>query len=426
MKLLTAPRPIDAVITPPPSKSLTHRALIAAALAPGRTRLANPLDAEDTRLTASALARLGAGVRRSSTAWWEIEGWPDGRPPPGGPPLVRLQLGNSGTSLRLLMPVAALGTRSTLFDGRPRLRRRPVGPLAAALRSRGVQVDEQGRPGCPPVIVTGPLTGGALAIDAAASSQFVSGLLLAGPRAGGPVHVDVLCLSSRPYVDLTRDVMASFGVQVRPDDRGRFEISPATYRSPGTYRVEADASAAAFLLAAGAATGGRVRVTGVGQDSPQGDRRFLDQLAAMGCSTTAGPDWMEVSGPLRHGLTADLNDTPDLVPPRAAVALLAPTPSRRAGIAHLRHKESDRLAALAAEAARLGGAVEAGPDFLAIDPAPLHGAEVAAHDDHRIAMAMAIVALRVPGMSLDDPDCVGKSYPGFFDDLARMIHGSAR
>ena len=421
MKLLTTSRPVDVEITPPPSKSITHRALIAAAMCPGRTRLENPLDAEDTRLTASALARLGAKVRRSSSAWWEVGGWPEGRPPAAGPPLVRLQLGNSGTSLRLLMPVAALGARSTLFDGRPRLRQRPVAPLADALRSCGVRVDEQGRPGCPPVIVRGPLAGGTIRIDAGTSSQFVSGLLLAAPGAPGPVTIEVERLSSRPYVDLTLGVMADFGIDVERDGAVRFRVAPAAYRSPGRYRIEADASAAAFLLAAGAVTGGRVRVTGVGTDSRQGDRRFLGYLAAMGCATAEGPDWLEVTGPPTRGIEADLNEAPDLVPPLAAVALMAPAPSRVSGIAHLRHKESDRIAALASEAAKLGGDVEAGEDFLAIRPAVLRGGVVAAHDDHRIAMALAVIALAVPGVELDDPDCVGKSYPRFFDDLQAMI-----
>lgn len=425
MRLFTTSRPIDATVTPPPSKSITHRALIAAALSPGRTRLENPLDAEDTRLTAAALARLGAEVRRSSSAWWEVEGWPDGRPPATGAPQVRLQLGNSGTSLRLLMPVAALGSRATLFDGRPRLRQRPVDALLAALRGGGVQIDEQGRPGRLPVTVRGPLGAGKLSVDAGVSSQYVSGLLLAAPRAGGPVTLEVERLASRPYVDLTLAVMRDFGVEVQRDGDHRFEVAPAAYRSPGTYVVEADASAAAFLLAAGAVTGGRVRVHGVGVDSCQGDRRFLSYLAAMGCTTQEGSDWLEVRGRPVRGIEVDLNDTPDLVPPLAAVALVAPGVSTMTGIAHLRHKESDRIAALQSEAMKLGADITAGEDSLSIRPTPggLHGAAVVAHDDHRIAMALAVVALTVPGLELDDPACVGKSYPHFFEDLEAMIAG---
>jgi 3-phosphoshikimate 1-carboxyvinyltransferase len=257
-------------------------------------------------------------------------------------------------------------------------------------------------------------------MEAGESSQGVSGLLLAGARAGG-IEILVRSLSSRPYVVLTREVAAAFGMEIDEPSAGRFVAQGRPPRPPASFRVEADASAAAFLLGAAAITSGRVRVQGVSPGSPQGDAACLALLESMGCVTRSGPDWMEASGPLRSGIEADFNATPDLVPPFAAVALYAPSSSRLTGIAHLRLKESDRIAALAAEATRLGARVETGEGELVFHPAPLTGTAVLAHGDHRIAMAMAIVALRLAGMSLDDPACVAKSYPGFFGDLERLI-----
>jgi 3-phosphoshikimate 1-carboxyvinyltransferase len=441
VRLPRATRPVRGKISPPPSKSITHRALIAAALCPGQTRIENPLDAEDSRLTAAALGRLGAGIRYEESCW-TVDGFPGGRPgelpaagrageSAGGSRIpaqagddvspLRLELGNSGTSLRLLLPVAALGSSPAILDGVERLRRRPVGPLVDSLRPLGANVDYLAAEGCPPVRVQGPLNGGETILDASQSSQYLSGLLMAGPRMAAGVRVRVTALSSEPYVELTRAVLARFGVPVERSETDRFRVAPGEPVSPGRFRVEADASGAAFLLAAGVVTGGRVCVRGVGADSLQGDRVFLDYLARMGCRTESGPDWLAAGGLPVRGVEADLNATPDLVPPLAAVALFAPGPSRLTGIGHLRLKESDRIAALAAETAKLGARVEQGADFLALTPSSLTGAEVSAHGDHRIAMALAIVGLVVEGLELDDPDCVAKSYPGFFDDLSRLL-----
>jgi 3-phosphoshikimate 1-carboxyvinyltransferase len=235
--------------------------------------------------------------------------------------------------------------------------------------------------------------------------------------------VHVTALSSRPYVDLTMAVLDSFGVQVKRPAAYIYSVRPGAPVSPGRFRVEADASAAAFLLAAGVVTGGRARVEGVGSASIQGDRVFLDLLARMGCTTESGSDWMAAAGPPTRGLTADLNETPDLVPPLAAVALFAPGPTRITGIGHLRLKESDRIAALAAETAKLGADVEEGEDFIAFRPATLNTARVGSHGDHRIAMAMAVAGLGIGGLELAEPACVAKSYPGFFRDLERLLAG---
>ncbi|MFQ5669358.1 MAG: 3-phosphoshikimate 1-carboxyvinyltransferase [Acidobacteriota bacterium] len=418
-----ARQPVQAEVTPPPSKSITHRALIAAALCPTPTRLLNPLEAEDTRLTAAALRSLGASIAHS-TAEWKVRGFPGGLPgrEPSGPEPV-LHLGNSGTSLRLLLPIAALARQPFILDGVPRLRQRPVGPQVRALEELGARIRWLGRPGYPPVEVCGPLAGGTLTLDAGASSQLLSGLLMAAPAASGGVEVHLTALSSGPYIDLTRSVLAAFGVRIQVLRPGVYRCRPSRPVSPGQFRIEADASAAAFLLAAGVMTGGRMLVRGVGADSLQGDRVVLDLLARMGCRTASGPDWMEASGPPRAGLVADLNATPDLVPPLFAVALFAPSSSRFTGIGHLRLKESDRIAALAAEAARLGARVIEERDALGLEPARLSGAAVSAHADHRIAMALAVVGLGLPGMHLDDPGCVGKSYPGFFRELAVLAGG---
>jgi len=513
MLLRRATGPIQATITPPPSKSITHRALVAAALRGGTTVIQDPLDAEDTRLTAAALTALGAPVDFSPQVW-TVTGSRQGRPGGGGGgtsagsggvpaagrgsrgaggPMnsassqdagpgdsepdqtgsrsvsaapIRLNLGNSGTSLRLLLPLAALGDVPVVLDGSPRLRRRPLGAQIAALRVMGARVDELGEPGCPPVRICGPLRGGEVEVDATASSQVVSGLLLAGAGLDDRLTVRALGLSSRPYVDLTAAVMADFGFRVDERQENIWTVQPGQAgmglsgggparpgqagegpsrhgqpgggqtsqgqtgeewtgagRSPFTYKVEPDASAAAFLMAAGVVTGGRVEIAGVGTRSLQGDIAFLDDLACMGCKVAANARSLVAGGRPTSGIRADLNATPDLVPALAAVALLAPGPSRLTGIGHLRGKESDRLAALAEEFSRLGGQVTAGSDYLEIIPAPLHGAAVSAHDDHRIAMALAIVGLCVDGVDLDDPACVGKSYPDFFRDLDRIMAG---
>ncbi len=442
MLLSRAAGPINATITPPPSKSITHRALVAAALRGGRTLVRGPLDAEDTRLTAAALTALGAPVELGAEAW-TVTGFREERPVPGDDPVaagsgpnvagagdsvspILLDVGNSGTSLRLLLPLAALGSVPVVLDGSPRMRRRPIGAQVAALRVLGAQVDELGQPGCPPVRVCGPIHGGRVEVDAGASSQVVSGLLMAAAGLQDRLTVKALGLSSRPYVDLTSSVLNQFGFQVDEPEENAWSTRPAgPSAGPGlfTYQVEPDASAAAFLLAAGVVTGGQVAISGLGTLSRQGDIAFLDDLASMGCRVAGNARSLLAGGRPTTGIQADLNATPDLVPPLAAVALLAPGPSRLTGIGHLRGKESDRLAALAGEFSRLGGNVTAGPDTLEIIPAPLHGATVSAHDDHRIAMALAIVGLCVEGVELDTPDCVGKSYPAFFRDLDRMIAG---
>ncbi len=453
MLLRRATGPIRGRVTPPPSKSITHRALVAAALGRGTTVIENPLDAEDTRLTAAALSALGAPVVRAEGAWTVTgfhRGLDGGLQPSVELPEaagdagaaaqagmsrdpVTLQLGNSGTSLRFLLPLAALQDRPVVLDGSARLRQRPLGAQAAALRVLGAEVTELGEPGCPPVRVRGPLRGGEVVVDAGASSQVVSGLLLAGAALKDGLVVTASALSSRPYVDLTMAVMEDFGYQVEGVGSTAWRVHYAGTSRPGPvhYRVEADASAAAFLLAAGVVTGGRVQVEGVGEGSRQGDVAFLDLLARMGCRVEGGPDFMAAAGRPTVGIDVDMNATPDLVPPLAAVALAAPGPSRFTGVAHLRLKESDRLAALADGFSRLGGDITAGDDELVIRPQALHGAAVSAHGDHRIAMALAIAALSVPGMDpgalgtsgvdLDDPACVGKSYPGFFTDLETLL-----
>ena len=441
MLLSRAAGPIKATVTPSPSKSITHRALVAASLRGGTTLIQNPLTAEDTRLTAAALTALGAPVEMGDQTW-TVTGFKAGRPVPlpglvpgasdpnsagsGRSALpIHLDVGNSGTSLRLLLPLAALGRVPVVLDGSSRLRRRPIGPQVAALRALGAQVDELGDAGCPPVRVCGPIHGGEVQVDAGASSQVVSGLLMAGAGLQDRLMVKALGLSSRPYVDLTSSVLGQFGFQVDEPGENAWSTRPAGHSTgPAlfTYQVEPDASAAAFLLAAGVVTGGQVAISGLGTLSRQGDIAFLDDLACMGCRVAGNARSLLAGGRPTSGIQADLNATPDLVPPLAAVALLAPGPTRLTGIGHLRGKESDRLAALAGEFGRLGGNVTAGPDYLEILPAPLHSAAVSAHDDHRIAMALAIVALCVDGVDLDDPACVGKSYPGFFQDLDRLIN----
>lgn len=421
MDLPSARRPLRGSADVPPSKSITHRALVAAALADRATTLRTPLDAEDTRRTAGGLELLGAGVR-TAAGEWIVTPMPGSRPTGrASDPAVRLEVGASGTTLRLLLALAAAGARAAILDGSPRLRERPIGAEAAALRQLGVRVRWLGQEGFPPVEVQGPLAGGTADLDAGESSQYLSALLLAAPAAAGAITVRAGNPVSRPYVDLTAAVLGDFGVPVESEPRGEWRIRPGATRSPGTYAVEGDVSAAAFLLAAGAVTGGRVVARGVGEGTRQGDVAILELLARMGCAVESGPDWLAAGGRPTRGLTADLAAVPDLVPPLAAVALFAPGPSRFSGLAHLRLKESDRIDALAREISRLGARAEQGRDFLEIRPGRMTGAVVSAHDDHRIAMAMAVAALALPGMGLDNPACVAKSWPGFFTTLRGLL-----
>ena len=416
-----APRgALDARVRVPGSKSVTNRALVAAALAPGRGVLRGALDSDDTRVMRDCLGALGCPVE-SAREPWSVAGGGGRLRAPAAP----LFAGNSGTTARFLCAVACLAQGPVVIDGTPRMRERPIEDLTRALDQLGGRTRIEGRAGCPPVRVAGGgLAGGEAAIDASRSSQFVSAVLLTAPYAAADVvlRFEGGTAVSRPYIDLTLDVMAAYGARAGWHGESELRVEAgAPYRAMG-YAVEADASSAAYPLCAAAIAGGRVRVDGLNPATRQPDLQLVDILERMGCGVERGPDWVAVSGPpdgLR-GLEADMNDLPDAVLALAVVALFAAGPTHIRNVANLRIKETDRLAALETELRKLGAQASADADSLRIEPAPLHAAAIDTYDDHRMAMAFSLAGLRQPGVVIRDPGCVSKTWPDYFAMLAAL------
>ncbi|MBM4018828.1 MAG: 3-phosphoshikimate 1-carboxyvinyltransferase [Planctomycetes bacterium] len=418
-----APGPVCGRIRPPGSRSLTNRALVAAALADGTSDILEAGLSDDTLACAAALRALGLEVSADEPARRMRVVGCGGRVPPGP---CELNTGDSGTATRFITALAAAGRGRYVIDGSRRMRERPIQDLLDGLAALGVRAESLWGTGCPPVVVeTGGLAGGRVRVGGAVSSQYLSGLLLAAPAARSPLEIEVRGdLVSKPYVDMTLAVMRDFGVEVARRGYARFEVpAPRPYRAR-PYAVEPDASSASYFLAAAAATGGRVTVEGLRPDSAQGDAHFAEVLARMGCRVEWSGDGVTVSGPAEGltGIDADLGDMPDMVPTLAPLALFARGRTVIRGAANLRVKESDRLAALAAELSRLGAGVEQRADGLAIDPpAAVTPAEAATYNDHRMAMGLAVVGLRAAGVRIDGAECVAKTYPDFFEDLERLV-----
>lgn len=419
--------PPAARICVPGSKSLTNRALLLAALAgvwPSRdTRSAihHALRSEDTEVMVNCLVRLGIEVRPD----WDrrrinVTGC-HGRLPALE---ADLDVGNSGTTLRFLTAAVALRQGRYRFDGSRRMAERPIGELFRALRPFGARVTTLSRTDplrqLPFVLEAEGFAGGNVRIRGEESSQFLSGLLMAAPLAQGPVTIQVNGpLVSKPYVDMTLAVMRQFGVCVEQSGTDFHVPAPQAYL-PREHQIEPDASAAGYFWAAAAITGGEVTVPDLGPDSLQGDVRFADILGRMGCEITKSERGITVRGRRLCGFSVDMNDISDCVPTLAAVACFADGPTTIRNVAHIRHKECNRLQAVATELRRLGAGVKEFADGLTIIPEPLHGARVKTYDDHRMAMSLALVGLRVPGVEIEDPGCVSKTYPTYFDDLERL------
>jgi 3-phosphoshikimate 1-carboxyvinyltransferase len=432
-KLAVAPvrTPPRATVRVPGSKSITNRALVLAALGSFRSGcvLHGVLRSEDTEVMVEALRALGFRVRPD----W---GGPDpsihlDHLPPGPSRIpataADLFLANSGTSMRFLTALVSLGRGRFRLDGVARMRERPIEDLLAALRQLGVPAASEHGNGCPPVVVEARgLSGGSVRIRGDVSSQFLSGLLMACPLAAGDTTVAVDGpLVSVPYVTMTLAMVRQFGGRVEAELPARFVIRGNQAYEAARYDVEPDASAAAYFFAAAAVTGGEVHVPGLTPAGLQGDVRFVELLEAMGCRVTREGDGLTVRGGPLRGIDVDMNDVSDCVMTLAAVACFARGPTVIRNVAHVRHKETDRLQALAAELRRLGAGVEERADGLTVTPGALHGAEVCTYQDHRMAMSLALVGLRVPGVVIADPDCVAKTYPGFFNDLGSLYHGGA-
>jgi 3-phosphoshikimate 1-carboxyvinyltransferase len=409
---------VKARIRLPGSKSITHRALLMAALAEGESIIRNPLMAEDTLLTANALRQLGVEIN------WEKD--EVHLTPPGNrwkSPKDPIWLGNSGTSMRLLLAVAAAGSGRFIFDGSPRLRERPVGPILKALEELGVKIKYLEKKGYPPVeIVSEGLLSGELVIDASQSSQFLSALLIAGPCAHGPISIEwSKPVASFPYVRLTLDMMELTGVSHQWLLPHKLAIpAPQSYK-PLQFQVEGDCSSASYFWAAAALTGGDVYTFPLSPSAMQGDCLLVDVLEQMGCQVEWDDEGVRIigSGELAP-VDLDMNAMPDMVPTVAVLASFAQGRSIIKNVGHLRIKESDRLSVVASELSKLGVKVEELPDGLIIDGGVQHGASIDAHDDHRIAMAFALAGIRVEGVEIDGAEAVAKSFPSFWEAFERL------
>jgi 3-phosphoshikimate 1-carboxyvinyltransferase len=411
----------------PGSKSISNRSLLLAALARGTTELTGLLEADDVDRMCEALRALG--VRTEAGAVTDsciVHG------AAGAFPVRRasLFLGNAGTALRPLTAVLALSHGDYELSGAPRMHERPIRDLVDALRALGADIRYDGAEGFPPLsIAPGAVpSGGKVAIRGNVSSQFVTALLMALPLAGGGTAVEVQGeLISRPYVDMTLSLMRRFGVAVVREGHDLFRVPvAAAYRSPGTLAVEGDASSASYFLAAGAIGGGPVRIEGVGRNSIQGDVGFAATLSAMGAEVRSGDDWIETSSKTQlHGIDADFNAIPDAAMTAAIVALFADGPTLLRNIGSWRVKETDRIAAMARELRKLGAAVDEGADWMRVTPPSRWlPATITTYDDHRIAMCFSLAALGGVPVRINDPQCVRKTFPGYFAAFERLARRS--
>ncbi len=410
--------PVQGRIHPPGSKSLTNRALIVAALADGDSHLTGVLDSIDTRVMIESLQRLGIPVAHDGNQHEIRLAGCHGAPPAQG---AELWLENSGTSIRFLTALCALGEGCFRLDGNARMRQRPIAELIDALRQLQIDARCELSTDCPPVVIQASGAAGGLAeIAATTSSQYLSALLMASPCMRGPVEIRLTGeLVSEPYIDMTLGVMARFGVTVDNSTPGVYRISPQSYRATH-YEVEPDASAASYFFALAAITGGEVTVEGLSEYALQGDVKFVDVLQQMGCRINYGAREITVRGGELHGVDVDMNAISDTVQTLAAVAPFANGPTNIRNVAHIRHKETDRISAVTTELRRLGVQVDERDDGLTIHPGGLHAGTVETYDDHRMAMSFALIGLRQPGIVIADPGCTAKTYPDYFQDLDRL------
>ncbi len=412
---------VEGTVNLPGSKSVSNRALLLAALAKGTTRLTNLLDSDDIRHMLAALKALGVSYELSADKTvCTVQGV--GRPFNASVPLSMF-LGNAGTAMRPLCAALCLGQGEFTLTGEPRMEERPIGHLVDALREAGAEVNYLKRDGYPPLTIVGKgLPGGDVHIDGSVSSQFLTALLMAAPLASGDSRIIIKGeLVSKPYIDITLHIMQQFGVTVEHDNYQIFHVrGNQSYLSPGDFLVEGDASSASYFLAAGVIKG-KVRVTGIGKNSIQGDIRFADVLEAMGGKITWGDDYIEAEQGKLHGVDLDLNHIPDAAMTIATAALFASGKTAIRNIYNWRVKETDRLNAMATELRKLGADVVEGEDFIEVTPpAHLQHAAIDTYNDHRIAMCFSLVALSDTPVTINDPGCTSKTFPDYFDKLASI------
>ena len=415
MKEINPRSELNATVRIPGSKSITHRAIISASLAKGMSVLKDYLECEDTLYTINALREIGAKISVEGNNL-KIQG--TGGELDAGPTRKELYLGNSGTSLRLLLSAVALCRGEFFITGIERMLSRPVGPLVSALNRLGVDASCVEGNECPPVLIKAKgIPGGRIFVEGGQSSQFVSSLLLSGPYADTDMEIGITGeLVSRPYVDITCDVMQQFGVHVEQSNYSSFKVPSGQKYRAREFAIQGDASSASYFWAAAAVTGGTITTENINPHTTlQGDIKFIDVLERMGCYVKKESERVIVRGGTLSGIDEDMSNMPDMVPTLAAIALFAKGMTIIRNVPHLRHKESDRLHALALEWNRLGGRVEELPDGLIIrGGCPLTGAIVETHNDHRLAMSLAIVGLKVPEIRIRDEQCVNKSFPPFW------------
>lgn len=413
----TKPLKPIAEIRVPGSKSYTHRQIIAAALSDGPCRIANPLRSQDTLLTMQALQQMGITMEDDADA--VLVCGANGHLKPATEPIF---LGNSGTSMRLLGGLVVLGQGRYLLTGVERMCRRPIQALIDSLQMLGIAAHTRNNDGCPPLVVeAGNRRGGSTRIDCSISSQYLSSLLLMAPCLEQGLMVTVNGNPvSKPYIDMTLDVMEAFGIKVRRKGYEHFEIAGnQTYRH-GHYAVEPDASQAGYFWAAAAITGSSVRVKGVTSSSRQGDAGLADVFARMGCRVDHAPDGITVTGGPLTAVDVDMGHMPDMVPTLAVVAAFAKGTTTIRNVAHLKVKESDRLAAVVQELAKMGISARSGRDELQIEGGVPTGAAIETYEDHRIAMSFAVAGLQVPEVTILDETCVDKSFPDFWQVLREL------
>lgn len=419
IEIIPAGQPIRASVRPPGSKSLTNRALICAALAAGDSNLTGALDSEDTQVMIASLRALGIHVdAKDEGRMLHVRGCGGKLPKREADLFVE----NSGTSMRFLTALATLGKGTYRLDGIARMRERPLADLSEALEQLGANI-HLSPTGCPPVEVeANGLQGGKVKIRGDISSQFLSALMMAAPYAEADVSIEILgTLVSVPYVEMTQAVMESFGAQLEGDNEHRNITVRCDARYQGIdYSIEPDASAASYFFAAAAITGGEVIVEGLHRNSLQGDVAFCDCLAQMGCNVEYSENSIRVVGGKLKGIDVDMNAISDTMQTLAVVALFAEGQTRIRNVAHVRHKETDRIEAVANELRKLNAEVEESQEGLLIKPGELRPAQIATYNDHRMAMSFSLAGLRQPGIEILNPQCVNKTYPNYFSDLESL------
>ncbi|HIH4388301.1 TPA: 3-phosphoshikimate 1-carboxyvinyltransferase [Citrobacter freundii] len=412
---------VDGTINLPGSKSVSNRALLLAALANGTTVLTNLLDSDDVRHMLNALNVLGISYTLSADRTrCEIIGNGGALHAQGS---VELFLGNAGTAMRPLAAALCLGSNDIVLTGEPRMKERPIGHLVDALRQGGAKIDYLEQENYPPLRLRGGFTGGQVEVDGSVSSQFLTALLMTAPLAPQDTTIAIKGdLVSKPYIDITLNLMKTFGVEIENQNYQHFVVKgQQQYQSPGAYLVEGDASSASYFLAAGAIKGGTVKVTGIGRNSMQGDIRFADVLEKMGATITWGDDFIACTRGELNAVDMDMNHIPDAAMTIATAALFAKGTTTLRNIYNWRVKETDRLFAMATELRKVGAEVEEGHDFIRITPpATLQFADIATYNDHRMAMCFSLVALSDTPVTILDSKCTAKTFPDYFEQLARI------